>query len=51
MTELEMEIQVLRREKERLRDKLQDLENIHQHDLAEIMKLRRQIERYEEAGK
>ena len=48
MTELDIEIQYLRRENERLRGKLRELENVHQLDLAEITKLRRMVGRYEE---
>ena len=43
MTEYEYENQRLRREIERLKDKLIDYENLHQLDLAEIMRLRRMI--------
>ena len=48
MTEYDLENQRLRREIERLKDKLIDYENLHQLDMAEITRLRRMIGSMEE---
>lgn len=48
MTEQDKEIQELRRRLEFLEKKNKELEQIHQLDMAEIIWLRRQIERMEE---
>lgn len=44
MAETDQELQRLRREVARLEEKNRELETIHQLDLAEITKLRRQVE-------
>lgn len=48
MTEKDFELQELRRRVKALEKKVEELEQIHQLDMAEVVNMRRQIEAMEE---
>jgi len=50
MTDIDMELQRLRRENKALRERLEEAERIHQLDHSEIYRLRRFIETVSEKG-
>ena len=47
MTEKDFELQELRRKVKALEKKIEDLEQIHQLDMAEVVNMRRQVEAME----